>query len=188
MTFDTQSVHLEHTLKIVISRLVSDDLESEAQVKQSIILPVLRELGWDDTDPKMFKPVYSVGRGLVDYALLSHSRPQVFIEAKRIGAMDVGGEEQLFGYASNRGVPLLVLTDGDRWDFYLSMASGVPSERRFYRMELRLEHKIQEYAEFLAEHLQKDHVVSGEARRSAEKRLASNLELVKLSRKLGSLC
>lgn len=169
-------MNLEHTLKIVISRLISNDLENEAQVKQSVILPVLRELGWDDTDPKMFKPEYSVDRGLVDYALLSHGKPQVFIEAKRIGALDSGGEEQLFGYASNRGVPLLVLTDGDRWDFYLSMAPGVPSERRFYRLELQLEHKVREYAEFLAEHLQKDHVVSGEARRNAEKRLASNLE------------
>ena len=90
--------------------------------------------------------------------------------------MDVGGEEQLFGYASNKGVPLLILTDGDRWDFYLSMAAGVPAERRFYRLELQLEHKIQEYVEFLEDHLRKDRVISGQARRNAEQRHASNLE------------
>ena len=72
------------------------------------------------------------------------------------------GEEQLFGYASNRGVPLLVLTDGNRWDFYLSMAEGVPSERRFYRLELQLEHKIPEYVDFLDQHLRKRRVVSGD--------------------------
>ena len=102
--------------------------------------------------------------------------PLVFIEAKRIGALDAGGEEQLFGYASNRGVPLLVLTDGNRWDFYLSMAEGVPSERRFYRLELLLKHKISEYVDFLDQHLRKGRVVSGEARLVAEKRQASNRE------------
>ena len=90
--------------------------------------------------------------------------------------LDAGGEEQLFGYASNRGVPLLVLTDGNRWDFYLSMAEGVPSERRFYRLELQLEHKIPEYVDFLDQHLRKRRVVSGEARLVAEQRHASNRE------------
>ena len=80
------------------------------------------------------------------------------------------------GYASNRGVPLLVLTDGNRWDFYLSMAEGVPSERRFYRLELQLEHKIPEYVDFLDQHLRKRRVVSGEARVAAEQRHASNRE------------
>ena len=40
-------------------------------------------------------PEYSAGHGLVDYALLDRGSPQVFLEAKRIGAMDAGGEEQL---------------------------------------------------------------------------------------------
>ena len=166
----------EHTLKTALSRLRSGRLESEAQVKQAVILPVLRALDWDDTDPTVFIPEYSAGRGLVDYALLDRGSPQVFIEAKRIGAMDAGGEEQLFGYASNKGVPLLVLTDGNRWDFYLSMAAGIPAERRFYRLELQLAHKIPEYVEFLEEHLRKDRVVSGEAKRNAERRHTSNLQ------------
>ena len=165
---------LEQTLKTALRRLRSGHLDNEAQVKQAVILPVLRALGWDDTDPEAFKPEYSAGHGLVDYALLDRGRPQLFIEAKRIGAIDVGGEEQLFRYASNKGVPLLVLTDGDRWDCYLSMADGVPGERRFYRLELQHEGKITEYVKFLEKHLRKDRVVSGDARLSAEKLLKSN--------------
>ena len=167
---------LEQTLKTAVSRLRAGHLDNEAQLKQAVILPILRALDWDDTDPEAFKPEYSAGHGLVDYALLDRGRPLIFIEAKRIGAMDAGGEEQLFGYASNRGIPLLVLTDGDRWDFYLSMAAGVPSERRFYRLELQLEHKIPDYVDFLEEHLRKDRVVSGDARLNAEQRYASNRE------------
>ena len=48
--------------------------------------------------------------------------PLVFIEAKRLGNVDYRAEGQLFGYAVNRGVPFLILTDGNVWDFYLSMA------------------------------------------------------------------
>ena len=169
-------MNLKETLEIVIDRLRSGQLDNEAQVKQAVILPVLRALGWDDTDPQAFKPEYSVGHGFVDYALLDHRKPLIFIEAKRVGSMDTGGEQQLFGYASNRGVPFLILTDGDRWDFYLSMAAGEPAERRFYRLELQLEHKISEYVEFLGEHLRKDLVISGKARLNAEQRHASNQE------------
>ena len=112
--------------------------------------------------------------GKVDYALLDGRIPLVFIEAKRIGAVDVGGEEQLFGYAAHKGVPLLILTDGDRWDFYLSMAEGVPEERRFYRLELsEFEQRNCEYLDFLGKHLRKDHVLSREAKRSAEELNAS---------------
>ena len=115
--------------------------------------------------------------GWVDYALLPESAgPLVFIEAKGLGRVDIAGEEQLFRYAVNKGVPFLILTDGDLWDFYLSMAAGDPSERRFYRAELTRDERIPEYARFLDTHLRKTRVVSGEARRSAERRHESNRE------------
>ena len=170
------NMKLEQTIQIATSRLHSGGLDNEAQVKQAVILPILRALDWDDTDPESFRPEYSVHRGSVDYALLDRGNPLVFIEAKRIGGLDAGGEEQLFGYASNRGVPLLVLTDGNRWDFYLSVAEGVPAERRFYRLELQLEHNLSEYMDFFEQHLRRGRVISGEARRAAEQRHASNRE------------
>lgn len=168
---------LEKTLKVAVERISSGSLENEAQVKQAIIVPILRALDWDDTNPAEFKPEFSVGKGWVDYALLPEGGgPLVFIEAKGLGRVDILGEEQLFRYAVNRGVPFLILTDGDLWDFYLSMAAGDPAERRFYRAELTREERIPEYARFLDSHLQKTRVVSGEARRAAEKRHESNRE------------
>ena len=140
---------LDSTLKTVISRLRSNDLENEEEVKLAVILPTLLALDWNPTDSGSIKPEYSVGQGRVDYALLCHGRPQVFIEAKRRGAVNVRAEGQLFSYASNQGIPLLVLTDGYYWDFYLSMADGLPEERRFRRLELSHEDKISEYMECL---------------------------------------
>ena len=168
---------LEEVLRKAVEHINSGSLSNEAQVKQAVILPILRALDWDDSDPAEFVPEYSVDNGWVDYALLrSVSSPLVFIEAKGLGLVSTDGEEQVFGYAVNKGVPFLILTDGDLWDFYLSMAEGVPAERRFYRAELKREERISEYVEFLETFLRKNRVVSGEARRAAEQRHESNQE------------
>ena len=159
---------LEQTLRTVIGRLNSGKLDNEAQVKSAVVQPVLRELGWDDADPNACKPEFAVERRFVDYALLDDGKPRVFIEAKHLDAKVGKGEDQLFGYASNRGVPLLVLTNGWYWDFYLSMAEGLPADRRFYSLDLRLEDKTCDYVEFLEQHLRKARVVSGQARLNAE--------------------
>lgn len=178
-------MHLQETLTTVAERIRSDALRNEADVKQFVILPILRALAWDDSDPLMIRPEYSAGPGLVDYALLHDGQPLVFIEAKRLGNMDDKGEEQLFQYASNKGIPLLILTDGDRWDFYLSMAAGDPPERRFFRMELSLpEHEVPDFVGFLEEHLHRAAVISGRAKSSAERLHASDVERKKARKRI----
>ena len=175
-------MNVEQALRMAVARLQSGNLANEAQVKQAVILPVIRALDWDDTDPNSFRPEYGVPSGSVDYALMYHDKALVFIEAKRTGNISTGGVEQVFRYANNQGVPFLILTDGNRWDFYLSMAEGIPTERRFYRLELQLEHKIPEYVDFLNEHLARSCVISGQARISAEGRHAGNRERTRARR------
>ena len=168
---------LDKVLKKAVEHIHSGSLENEAQVKQAVILPILRALDWDDSDPAEFVPEFSAGNGRVDYALLrSGGGPLVFIEAKGLGGVDAKGEEQVFRYAVNRGVPFLILTDGNLWDFYLSMAAGDPPDRQFYRVELTNEERISEYVEFFEKHLLKSRVVSEDARIDAEKRLKSSRE------------
>ena len=165
---------LEAILKKAIPNLRSDRLGWEEDVKLAVILPILDALDWDPADPGALRPEYPAGPGRVDYALLCHGRPQVFVEAKRRGALDARAESQLFGYAANNGVPLLVLSDGLCWDFYLSMADGLPEERRFDRLELRDGDGIPDYAKTLDAWLRKRHVASGGSRRGAESRLESD--------------
>ena len=169
---DMQMSILE-ALKTAAGRIKSGEAEDEAKVKQWVIVPILRALNWDDSKPE-FVPEFAVGKGKVDYALCQGGQAMVFIEAKRPGAADAKGEEQLFQYASNRGVPFLILTDGDVWDFYLSMAEGVPASRRFYHAELHREENLREYADIFNDYLQKKSVVSGSARQEAEKMHESN--------------
>lgn len=166
---------LEEVLRIAVERFNPE--MTEAQVKLAFIQPILRALDWDDSDPNEFDPEFPVPEGNVDYALLrAPDSPLVFIEAKRPGGVDVKAEEQLFRYANNKGVPFLILTDGNLWDFYLSMAAGDPPDRQFYRVELTNEERISEYVESLEMYLRKNRVVSEDARRDAEQRLKSNRE------------
>lgn len=167
-------MNLEQALNKAITNLESGELLTEAAVKVAVVDSVLRALGWDPADPSRFKPEFAVGKRRVDYALLDRGKPLVFIEAKHSDVKIGKGEDQLFGYANHQGVPLLVLTNGWNWDFYLSMAAGLPPDRRFYSLDLRLGDNVAEYVEFLGQHLQKDRVVSGKARLSAEGMLQNN--------------
>ena len=170
---------LAQVLKKAIGTLRSEDLQREEDVKLAVILPILRALGWNEADLGSIRAEYPAGSGRVDYALLCDSRPQVFVEAKRRGALDVRAEVQLFRYANNRGVPLLLLTDGYRWDFYLSMAEGPPEERRFCSLELAKDDDFAAYSEALETYLRKTQVVSGRARREAEDRLHLDRQQIK---------
>ena len=51
----------------------------------------------------------------------------------------------------------------------MAMALGTPAERIVYRAELRHEEKLGEYAGFFRRYLEKENVVTGRARGSAEK-------------------
>ncbi len=166
-------------LKKALERIGSGLLDSEAQTKQSVITPILRGLGWDDTNPhevRLEYPLLHSATGKVDYALCGPAgKPLVFVEAKRLGNANKKGESQLSGYAYEQGVPLLILTDGKTWNFYLSMAEGVISDRRFYRTVLTELEKAGEYAKYFVHYLDKARVVSGEAAKDAQKDLSRNL-------------
>ena len=163
---------MEQVLRRVTARIRSGQLTDEAKVKKSAIEPILRGLEWDDEETAEVEPEFSIPGGRVDYALHgTGQKPFVFLEAKRLGLADESGIEQVFGYASNQGVPFLILTDGDVWDFYLSMADGTPAERRFYRIELQRDDsddRIADHARFFEKYLHKNRVTLPDTRLDAE--------------------
>ena len=163
---------LEEALAKARDTLASGMLTNEAGVQTSVVRPVLRQLGWDDADPQQWQVEYQVDNGRVDEALMGPlGKPLVFVEAKKHGNLNVKAEDQLFGYAANRGVPLLVLTDGDTWDLYLSMAAGEPAERRFAHLTLTDSDDLGRVAEELREFIAREAVLSGRADDAAKARL-----------------
>ena len=140
-------------------RLLRDGhLANESSVSTSIVFPILQALGWDVFDPTEVAPEYSVGSRRVDFALLHHGKPAVFIEVKQPG-LGLGADQQLFDYAFHTGVPLAVLTDGRTWSVYLPSGFGDYTERRVYLLDLE-EREPDESAERLTRYLQRDDVGS----------------------------
>lgn len=163
---------LEAALAKARTTLASGLLANEAGVQASVIRPILRELGWDDADPQQWQVEYQVDSGRVDEVLLgSLGKPLVFIEAKKQGNLSVKAEDQLFGYAANKGVPILILTDGDTWDLYLSMAAGEPAERRFAHLTLTESTDLGRMARDLQEFISREAVLSGRGDDAANARL-----------------
>ncbi|MEL7361897.1 MAG: type I restriction endonuclease [Bacteroidota bacterium] len=136
-------------------------LANEAAVSSGVVLPLLDALGWPAFDPSIVAPEYSVGNRRVDFALLTHGTPAVFIEVKQPGLTN-GADRQLFEYAFHEGVPMAVLTDGSTWHVYLPAMQGSYEERRVYLLDL-IERDPKEVARILRRYLERTAVESGEA-------------------------
>ena len=111
--------------------------ENEMSVRQGIVEPLLRGLGWPTNDTRIVYPEYSIAGGRVDYALCYPPvEPVALIEAKSMGKIDEDAEQQLFSYAFHQGVPILVLTDGQQWQFFYTFGKGDYDARRVCVLDL----------------------------------------------------
>ena len=155
-------VTLKEHIDSIRERLEQKIFKSETAVRQAIVDPLLRNLGWPTDNTEVVFPEYPVGSGKVDYALCPPaSTPRVFIEAKQVGNIE-GAEEQLFGYDSRLRVPIAVLTDGQQWHFFHPTGEGTWEERRVHELDL-ISNDSAESAECLNRYLNYESICSGEA-------------------------
>ena len=164
---------VEEALEKAVARLHAGQLTNEAQIKQAIVIPILRALDWDDTDPNEVKPDHRVrdgNAGSVDYALFQEGNALIFIIASPLGNVTPAGVEPIFELSARNGVPFLIVTDGKTWDFFLGKAVGIPQERRFLRIELQPD-RIDKNAHLLGRFLRKGSVSGKQAILEAERLL-----------------
>lgn len=136
--------------------------QNEAAVSQGVVLRLLSALGWPAYDTQIVCPEYALEGRRVDFALCHPAaKSRVFIEVKQVGQGD-GGERQLFEYAFHKGVPLVILTDGREWNFFLPAEAGDYGERRVYKLDL-IERDVQESVRRFERYLKYDAVCSGVA-------------------------
>ncbi len=102
---------------------------NEMQTRYALIDPLLRELGWDTSNPSQVTPEYSVGGGSADYALLRDGKPVMMVEAKRLGYDLQSALSQGIGYCVEQGTPYFALSDGRRWEVFETFRA-VPIEER----------------------------------------------------------
>lgn len=87
--------------------------KNEAAVRQHIIDPTLRELGWDIEDPDQVLPEDNTGEGgFPDYALLQDGRKIILIEAKKLSEEPMSHIKQLARYSSDIGSRYGLMTNG----------------------------------------------------------------------------
>jgi len=135
---------------------------TQAAVSQGIVLRLLQALSWTTFDITVVCPEYSLSGRRVDFALCHPpGRPLIFIEVKPPGQVSTG-ERQLFEFAFHRGVPMVILTDGQEWQFYLPGEPGDYAERRVYRLDI-VEREVDESVHRLKRYLGYAAVCSGEA-------------------------
>ena len=135
---------------------------NEAAVSQGIVLRLLNVLTWPTYNTQVIIPEYSVEGRRVDYALCHPpSKPIVFIEVKQVGNIE-GAERQLFEYAFHVGVPIAILTDGQKWRFFYPIGQGDYRERKVHEMDLT-EDDSEESAKKLNRYLNYESIRTGEA-------------------------
>ena len=111
--------------------------EDETRTRQVLIDPLLRELGWDVSDPDMVHLEYRVKQQRADYALMSNGRPVAVIEAKRLGkSLKDDYMNQVLNYANLEGIRYMIVTDGDRWEMYEVFKPVALEERQLMKFQL----------------------------------------------------
>ena len=153
---------LKEHIEDIAKSLEQDMFPNETEVCDKIVHRILDILNWPRYDHGIRLREYDL-RGLrVDFALCHPaSEPQVFIEVKRIGNID-GAEDQLFGYASRENVPIAVLTDGRKWQFFYPSGLGNYDKRKVDELDMK-EGDSEENAELFNRYLGYEAIRTGEA-------------------------
>ena len=163
---------LEAKLEDILEKIgEGTNFPNERSISQGIVLPILRELNWDTDDTSLVWPEYTVGGGLADFALCGKSdNPKVFIEVKKLGGVEKAekkAEDQVMRYAHNKGVRIVVLTDGRTWSLYLPEKGGMGYDgKRVFKLNIS-DRPLQESSEVLQRYLEESRVVSDKALETA---------------------
>lgn len=101
-----------------------DHLLTEEATKTSLVLPFIRALGYDFTDPTEVVPEYhadvpGIKAERADYAIMQDGQPIILFECKQVGAaLGDPHHSQLFRYFTSKRVRIGVLTNGVVYEFY----------------------------------------------------------------------
>ena len=143
---------------------------NEATTQQYIVLPILRALGWNDTNLASMEvlPEYTVESRRADYALHIErgQNSVVLIECKKWNEPITRHEEQVCFYAYSGNIPLAIITNGKLWRFYLSRWEASSLSDRIF-CEVDIENRDRAISD-LEKYLLKSNVASGESELNAE--------------------
>jgi len=116
--------------------------QNEMAVRDQIVNPILRNLGWDPENPEEVQPNVSTEEGVPDYSLIKNGKKILFVEAKKLG-VDIEQREvirQLAKYSFSEGTKYGILTNGVIWVLIRSFEEGTTlTERIVWKTDLENE-------------------------------------------------
>ncbi len=116
--------------------------QSEMAVRDQIVNPILRNLGWNPENPEEVQPNVSTEEGVPDYSLIKNGKKILFVEAKKL-SVDIEQREvirQLAKYSFSEGTKYGVLTNGAVWVLIRSFEEGTTlTERIVWKTDLENE-------------------------------------------------
>ena len=116
--------------------------QNEMAVRDQIVNPILRNLGWNPENPEEVQPNVSTEEGVPDYSLIKDGKKILFIEAKKL-SVDIEQKEvirQLAKYSFSEGTKYGVLTNGAVWVLIRSFEEGTTlTERIVWKTDLENE-------------------------------------------------
>ena len=139
---DPGTSELKSALAEVAERIerYRDTRIGEQNTKATLIVPVLRTLGWnvEDLDEVHLEYKFKPQDKPVDYALMLQRKPVLFIEAKGLDEdlNDRRWASQVVSYAAVAGVEWVVLTNGDGYRIYAAHAPVALDEKLFRSVQI----------------------------------------------------
>jgi len=133
---------IKETIETVVERIKkyrSLYEQNEMQVREGIVNPTLRGLGWDPENPEEVQHNVSSEEGIPDYSLLKDNKKVLFIEAKKL-SVDIEKREvirQLANYCFSEGMRYGVLTNGSIWILFRAFQEGTTmAERVVWKVDI----------------------------------------------------
>ena len=128
----------ETLLKVIWNlkvKLQEAKTKNEANTIQNFIIKILSEFGWDVFDDAEIDMQYTQNiSGAADIALKNINNPKeiyAFVEAKKLGDNNLNKHiAQGFRYCYGKGVNMLIITNGRKWNFYAPLQHGYNEEER----------------------------------------------------------
>lgn len=134
--------NLTETLRLIIDKTKkfrSLYEQNEMAVRDQLVNPILRAIGWNPENPEEVQPNVSTEEGVPDYSLIKGEKKMLFVEAKKL-SVDVEQRDvmrQLAKYSFAEGTKYGVLTNGVVWVLLRSFEEGTTlTERIVWKTDL----------------------------------------------------
>ena len=146
-----------------------EHIDSEETTKIALIMPFLRILGYDTTNPAEVKAEYTADVGTkqgekVDLAILENDKPLIFIECKSVSNELTNDHiSQLYRYFSITDIQIGILTNGVEYKFFTTGEdNNRMAEKPFLDIDLLhiTKNDIKELEKFVKKNFDVDEIVT----------------------------